>query len=318
MATWPTATTTDALDGDGDKLTAARVEIYQHCQNVNSIIDCRGESNGVSSLDASGLVTESELRQLRTPVVKTANHTSVAADNGRIFIMEGNITFTVDDTVASVGTNYTIKSGNLGTSDNSVTISVTGGSDIEGQTTVTLRPGDVITIVRGSSNWYSLNPFREDAISGTDYSSHRFTYFNRELVESGSTWTTIVTDVTSDTWESVGATSSGADNVWTALDDVPALTGYIIVQAYATADHTGSGGLVKTQLFTRPYSSSDTATWENLIVVAGGYGTSTVGVTASGTRVIPIDSNRRFEVYWDEFTNNDNTAIYMSLIGFMN
>ena len=315
---WPTTVLTSALDADTDTLDEARVQVLATTEGLNDIIASRDAASGIPSLDAGSVVTESQLRQLRTPVIKTANHTTVASDNARIMICEGAITITIDDTIAEVGTYYTIKNGNLSSSDSSVTIAVSGGSAIEGETPVTLRPGDVITVVRGSGSWYSLNPFRGDSISGTDYSAHRFTYYNRLIMEPGSQWVTITTDVPVRTWESVGATGSGADNIWIGLDDVPELTGYIIVQAYCTANHTGSGGLVSTDFYARPYDSTDNATWENLIVSAGGYGTSTVDVSTSSTRVIPIDSNRRFEVYWDEFTNNDVTNIYMSLIGFMN
>ena len=316
---WPTTNpTTTYLDQDTDDITQARAELKDAVDQLNNVINARNAGSGIPSLDANSAVTEWQLRQLRTPVVKTANYTVVDADNGRIFLCEGAITFTVDDTIAQTGTNYTVKNANLGNNDSSVTISISGGSSLEGETTITLRPGDGMTIVRGSNEWVSLEAFRADAISGTDYSQHRFIYFNREIMESGTGWTTLTTDITEVTWESVGGTGSGADNIWTALDDVPELTGYIMVQGYATAKHTGAGGLVQTQLYARPYNSTDTATWENLIVEAAGYGTSTVDVTATGVKVIPIDSNRRFELYWDEFTNNSATAIYLQLVGFMN
>ena len=316
MATWPTGATTDALDGDGDNLTDARVEVLAHCTNVNSIIDCRGAANGVGSLDASGLVTESELRQVRTPVVKTADHQSVAADNGRIFIMEGAITFTVDDTIASVGTNYTIKNGNLGTSDSAVSVTVSGGSTIEGETTITLRPGDGMTIVRGTSKWYSLESLRPDNLGTTNYISRRFNYFNSQVFDGTKVWTTVVTDITEATWESVGPTGSGADYVWTALDDLPSLSGFVELSCRAFCSAT-SAGEISAFIAARPFGSTlgfddrEIAYAEGYALVGG-----TSSITTTGRRVIPIDSDGRFELYWDEDANNLQTNFRLTIAGF--
>lgn len=314
---WPTQVSTTSLDSSSDLLDDARPQVEATANAVNDIIGSRDSASGIPSLDASALVTETQLRQLRTPVVKTANYDTVAEDNGRVFICEGSISFTIKDSISVVGTNHVIKNGNLGVSDSVVSVSVTGNT-IEGQSLTELRPGDAITVVKGTTNWEALQHFRSDQITGTGFYPRNFGYFNEQIFEDGSLWATLSTDVTEATWESVGPTSSGADNIWTALDDVPSLRGFVVLNASVSCDAT-SAGQVSAFVSVRQYQSIWTAT-DREIAITKGYAEA-AGATvlqSRGSRIVPIDSNRRFEIYWDGDANNDTTSIRLTLDGFWN
>ncbi len=311
---WPTVTISKtAVDADSDLLVNARPQLEDDIDKTNDMIEARNVASGVCGLDANVLVPEAYLRQIITPVVKTANYSVVATDAQRSFILENNITITVDDTLFSTGTWMYFKNGNLDSGNEEVTITVTGGATIEFDTSVTLRAGDAITIIRGSSRWYAMEPHR-GSVSGTGYIPRRFAYFYDEIIDSSNLWTTVATDVTEDTWESVGPTGSGADNIWTALDDLPSVQGFIDVNCEASASGVTAAGEVEMSLYAREYGSS-ASTSDKAIAQFVGYSTNTVLPAVTGHRVIPVDSQGRFEIRWEK--NANNTAVFrLALNGF--
>ena len=123
----------------------------------------------------------------------------------------------------------------------------------------------------------------------------------------------ITTTCAKDTWESYGPTGSGADNIWTALDNLPTGAGWVDVMFFFnfTASAGGAGSLV---LSARKEGSS---------VVAANSQIAGVGVDASGytidfqPRKIPIDSNGVFELFWTD-TNASSSAITATLVGHQN
>lgn len=313
---WPSNVSPVGTENDTDTLTDARENINASIDAVNDIIDSRNVASGVPSLDASVKVTEVQLRQITIPVVKQANFTTAAIDLARIFVCEGPITATIDDTISGVGTWHVIKNGNQGTTDDVVIITISGGSDIEGNTSISLRPGDGVTIVRGTSRWYAEGSFRQSEVTGTGWRSRQFAYFNNVVYDTLTVWNDVSADLTEATWESVGPTGSGADYVWDALDDVPRVDGFILVNAFAVASATASGEIA-VALNGREYGSSQATSDSNYVAKFNVYNDTSFFSRHVSQRWLPIDSNGRFELNWSEDANNASTNISLSLAGFM-
>ena len=314
---WPSNVSTIGTESDSDELTDGRPSINSSIDATNDIIDSRDSASGIPSLDASSKVTESQLRQVNVPVIKTANFTTTSVDLGRIFICEGPITVTVDDLISVPGYWHYFKNGNLGSTDDDVLITVTA-NDIEGEGTITLRPGDGVHIVRGTTRWSALGAFREDVVGGTTFTPRRFSYFSEEVYEQGANWTTITSDVAEATWETVGPTGSGADNIWDALDDIPGLKGFVLISATAICSGTSAG---EASVFLSVRENGGSLGFaDREVVVAKGYvlASGATQVESRSQRAVPIDSNGIFEIYWDADANNSSTTIRATIAGFYN
>jgi hypothetical protein len=121
----------------------------------------------------------------------------------------------------------------------------------------------------------------------------------------------------SSAWESIGPTGSGADNIWTALDSVPAGADWIEVRIEQTFQRTsGTDTGVYADIHARRNGSSEAHSLINKILALEGYGGTTVHVRASCTvtHKIPV-SSRMFDLtYWAaSYTSHGN---WMRLIGY--
>ena len=312
MATWPTATSTTALDSDADELTLARVQIKATADATNDIIACRNSASGIPSLDGSSRVTESQLRQVTSYVEKTANYTLVSTDAQRGFLGKGAITFTMDGNDFNTEGNWVeFKNGNLETTNEEITISLSNGIFEGSELSITLRPGDWKRLILIGSTFYAWGPQRTQ-IGGTSFFPHNFAYFNTKTWEAGGNWTTVASDLTENTWETVGPTGSGADNIWTALDDVPSFCRFIYLRCdlIASAIATGACSL---KVEVRDYADAGSdATLANM----SQYTDNVVSNEATGTLVVPIDSNGRFGMRWNGNANNSSEVIRLYLHGF--
>jgi len=127
-----------------------------------------------------------------------------------------------------------------------------------------------------------------------------------------STVLDVVTDVTTATWESVGA--SGATNTWAAMADVPLGVDWIEVRISSLCTAVSSADVDAT-ISARATGSA--ATGNNTILVA------TLTTTAAATTLlqqiasfkIPVDTSGHFDLMWTQAANN--TAEFdLYLVGY--
>lgn len=115
-------------------------------------------------------------------------------------------------------------------------------------------------------------------------------------------------------FESVGPTSSGATNIWTALDSVPTGAKWVEIKIMGTPgpNATSSGVTVNARK-----TGSSTAAADSNVVFYSYVSASTGGnVTAAGfsTVKIPVDSSKRFDLYFSETGAVSTCSMY--LVGF--
>ncbi len=128
----------------------------------------------------------------------------------------------------------------------------------------------------------------------------------------------VVANTVSANFESIGPTGSGATNIWSALDAVPATTTHIEVRFVASVEHGGFGGVRLRGYWRTPLSVDPMAAY----VPVCDTGTTLPGVTLgqiardTSTTTIFLDGDSRFEIgYIDSgFGGLNNVDIY--LVGY--
>lgn len=123
-----------------------------------------------------------------------------------------------------------------------------------------------------------------------------------------------------DTWESVGPTGSGADNIWTALDSLPSDIDWIEIKIHivASASSSSTSTFRTANLLARKNGSS------TLNASAQTIGTCTSYFDAGGdsecqgidTHKVPV-SSKMFDLYKDFNTSfNSIQGLYLTLTGY--
>jgi hypothetical protein len=127
--------------------------------------------------------------------------------------------------------------------------------------------------------------------------------------------------LTINTWESVGPTGSGANNVWTALDVLPSGVKWIEVDTAISASGTPSpsDGWEYIEVRGGEHGGLHTSSLHNkLVEIAYRYfnGESNLFRT-SKVRKIPVDSNGMFDLNWNQAATTElSPLIYMHLCGY--
>lgn len=125
-------------------------------------------------------------------------------------------------------------------------------------------------------------------------------------------------NVAETTWESVGPTDSGKDNIWTALDSVPTDADWVIVkiQHLASETTTGSGSVISS-VAVRKNGSSEVYSNLNVVSTIQDYATSAGNVSA-GTMAhvrIPVSSSC-FDIYWSSAILTNVINLFLEGWGF--
>ena len=112
-------------------------------------------------------------------------------------------------------------------------------------------------------------------------------------------------------WESVGPTSSGADNIWTALDSVPVDADWVELKIYLTGIDGAASAALYSSLYARKNGASTAAGTDNQIALiydeSDGSGNSHAGCCV--THKVPVNS-LIFDLYFDyTFTSNQSYAV---------
>lgn len=130
----------------------------------------------------------------------------------------------------------------------------------------------------------------------------------------------VTTEVTEATWETIGPTGSGADNIWTEMDQIPSNATALIVdirQLLSTADANTAGLHFYVTAGDATNTSQDLED-NGLTWVATDHDVAVTGNEAIMTRAtIPLASiNQDFRVYWSS-SSNDVEFIILYYRGFM-
>ena len=117
----------------------------------------------------------------------------------------------------------------------------------------------------------------------------------------------VVAGVPVSTWESVGPTASGADNIWTALDGVPADANWVEL----SVRHFGSAGSASinstSKFYVRQGGTSIGIAHCQVseiaeLMSASGFGQAVVYTTVK----VKLGAGKIFDVYWNgDFTNHE-------------
>lgn len=126
-----------------------------------------------------------------------------------------------------------------------------------------------------------------------------------------STWLDVDNALTIATWESVGPTDSGADNIWTALDDVPSDADWIRLRVVLGATEFSGSSLEWLALYARRNGTTPTIIQ---IAMAEAYPDQTTNNAYAGSiceATIQVDSGV-FDLQWDStFSNTNSVDIYL-------
>jgi len=134
---------------------------------------------------------------------------------------------------------------------------------------------------------------------------------------ANSTAFVVSTEVTVNSWESVGPTGAGASNLWTALDDLPAGATIAIVQI--DLDFTASAIDTNSELraFVRQTGSSATNDDSTEIAELRAPTDDKIGTYSTHTQVLlPLDPSFRFDIRWEN-ANTATAQVEIRLKGFM-
>lgn len=122
-------------------------------------------------------------------------------------------------------------------------------------------------------------------------------------------------DIAASTWESVGPTGSGADNIWTALDSLPLEADW--VELRIRADTINTGDFVNYKMWARKTGSSLGATDSTLVAhhALALPGRTAVQVRLTTQAMVPVDGSNRFDLQWQRIagTSGANSVL---LVGY--
>jgi hypothetical protein len=142
----------------------------------------------------------------------------------------------------------------------------------------------------------------------TNYVSAMRSYQN--VNGANATAFNIVSNVTESTFESVGPTGSGATNIWTALDDLPAGATKIQVSVMGSLQPDGADRVSSLAVYARQTGSAQAVGEPTFLhfhqLLVDDY---TAGVPNNfGMAEIPLDTSRRFDITWAATADTQRSA----------
>lgn len=171
--------------------------------------------------------------------------------------------------------------------------------------------GQVLTSTGASTNPSYQTPADARPAAATDYTAGGWTYLYEGNTAKGQF--AAVSSITESTWESVGPTGSGADNVYTAMDDIPAsATAAIFVNTICLAQADSAGVECEIRGYVRPNGTSWAMNGASLVVTAlNELAASGEQInTPQGDFVIALDGDLTFDCSWAAFNDQVRSWTY--------
>lgn len=126
-------------------------------------------------------------------------------------------------------------------------------------------------------------------------------------------------NVAETTWESIGPTGSGANNIWSSLDSVPADANWIELKCIVEGREGAASSNLPGALYLRKNGGTGAADGETLVNTfkdrSDSSGYAFCGNVTAGIK-IPIDSSRRFQAYWLSSFTYTSILLYVTGWGF--
>lgn len=249
-----------------------------------------GNAASVNIADAGGLITatdvEAALQEAFTAIALNTAKTSNATHTGEV---TGATALTVD--VSAITNRTALTSGLAGTDE--LLVNDAG----------TLKRMDVSVI--------------KDYLYGTEATTHH----RAGLVQTVKDYSTggdfsFAGLMSALTWESVGPTGSGADNIWAALDNVPSNVKAIIVEVYL--QHTSSAAGSHSTLAYAEHGdvASPGTSYTRIGYLASWAGAGSETRVLTNQVIIPVNSSGVFKVTWNH-TSTSARSVILGYRGFI-
>lgn len=124
--------------------------------------------------------------------------------------------------------------------------------------------------------------------------------------------------IASFTWQSIGATGSGAANIWSALDSIPSNAKSAIVRAEYYLNRSSTTDASCTLNMSARHPDGSAAALESKVFSCGGFGGSAsndFNFYGSDEFTVPTKDGSMFDIYWAEVNQTDAT-IFLFLVGY--
>lgn len=142
---------------------------------------------------------------------------------------------------------------------------------------------------------------------------------NMQIYTAATATTFLIdTSIVASTWESVGPTGSGADNIWTAMDVIPSTAVAIVAEITGTMTSNAAGNTTMVVYTVEgddatPGTTNALIYNENIDADAGGETKQCTGYPL----IIPLGAtNQDFKAFWAT-TNTSSDSIILKYRGFM-
>lgn len=184
---------------------------------------------------------------------------------------------------------------------------------------ITTAAGDEAEFVEYASGDWRCTSYPPNWIIApvTNFLSSLETHIN----EYGS-WTPVTpfdvdANVTESTWESIGPTGSGADNIVSGMDIIPASAKAIIARIYAVGRDTATGGVYSLDVYARKTGSGLSTGSHSRIYGHSLYTDATSAVGGQQLSIVPLDSSRRFDLLWFNSATAKQQSIIFHFLGWI-
>lgn len=276
----------------------------------------------IGSLDAAGAATDIDVvitpkgsgaidvssgafNENKGTDVASATTTDIGAATGNYINVTGTTTIT------SLGT---IKEGvrRLVRFSGSLTLTHSSNIYLPFEADVVTATEDIAEFVSlGSGSWICTQYHRRGAVTG--YIAGRTEYLEWDVGAASTAFD--IDAVIGAAWESVGPTSSGATNTWTALDDIPPGAKWVKIKLISSA--AVAAATVYLHVYGRKTGSAVGLSYRTMIAYdkVNATGATAAGIDSKNTATIPIDENRRFDLYLD-VTGGATVVSEMYLVGW--
>lgn len=205
-------------------------------------------------------------------------------------------------TVLSMATDYT-----GGTTASSIALDSSGYPSVSGNIVIphvdqdyklSLYPTQTDADANTNAIWtIDTLPFGSIFTTMTSHDKSEVTYVENDA-GSGSTTFDIDANI-STAWESVGPTGSGATNIWTAMDNIPDGAKWVELKFLNRANDS-TGAAIEQYVYIRATGSSTATGNQTMASVArvAATGSTATEVMTLNTVKVPVDSSKRFDIYF--------------------
>lgn len=307
---------------DGAQTTANQITWAKHKTKLADPIKALSEGIDSAVSTAFGKIF------LNDAVSKSSAYTVTSSDQGKLFNVTNTTTITLPAS-GSVGPNFVVAVRNNGSGV--VTIDGNSSETINGSVTMALNPGFSAVLMADGNGWFAYSGLPDgmnatlselNELDASAAAVSNFVHGVRTYIYAGSSEQTIdaAAVLASGAFESFGPTGSGATNIWSAMDVLPAGCAAVILSVFHSVTASSSSAQTVGLTGARQTGSSSTLTTEYITYIE--FYSTTAVATETQTDfqrdvIIPLDSSNRFDFRYFDATNVGNRSVDLYLRGFI-